>query len=387
MLDFKKAARRHSMFKGALERFNDRAMAQAIWSGVCSSGDKSLYGQAVADTAPRTVATLVATDDIACCFATALHMDVLSAAPARPATPHEARTLAHAAWKLFEEVLAGDRTMLPNGPGGEEWALPFLRQPDPVTTNNEKLREIADLAGRMYKLLKGKKANRVKDMPEEVIGVEQGGDAAALVSEEYALWKAGAASRADLLVRIEELRATMFEREGRETKGRGPLVVALDQSGSMTGPRDTWAKAAMTALTRLAWEEKRPVKVVAFSTATRVFELPPGSHAMLKKVQLFFLNGGTDIGVALRVSADEVEEWAKAGIKNADVVLVSDGGDGGSTLDKSVADMLATGVRLFSVAIDCEFEGALREKASEYVFLNGRDMHDASSVGALAGAS
>jgi uncharacterized protein with von Willebrand factor type A (vWA) domain len=253
-------------------------------------------------------------------------------------------------------------------------------RPDP-----EKMRRIAMLAGRMYQALKGAKAQRVAGIPEEVIGTETGGDVAVLLPQEYAMLGTDP-TRRHLFGQIAERRALQFERAGRDKKSRGPLVIALDESGSMNGGRDEWAKAAMTALTRIAWEEKRAVVVVHFSTATKAVVLKPGDKAGVVRAQHTFLDGGTDIGRALMVGVDEVANLAALGHRGADVVLVSDGGDGGSRVGEALEEMRKAGTRLWSIAIDTPFYGDLKDRASEYIHLTDADMTSVDGAKKLVGS-
>jgi uncharacterized protein with von Willebrand factor type A (vWA) domain len=242
------------------------------------------------------------------------------------------------------------------------------------------MRRIAELAGRMYQALRGAKDRRVKGIPEEVIGTEHGGDVAALLPQEYAMLGTDPTKR-HLFQQISQRRALQFERAGQEKKGRGPLVVAQDESGSMNEQRDEWAKAAMTALTRIAWEDKRPVVMVHFSTVTKTQVLKPGDAAGVVRAQHTFLDGGTEIGRALMVGVDEVKNLAATGHRGADVVLISDGGDEGSyMIEQAFGEMRKAGTRLWSIAIDVPFQGLLRDEAAEYVHLTNEDMHSTAGV-------
>lgn len=385
MLSFAKAKRRQSMLADAIARANgDEATAEAIWRGVTGAGEGALVSQAVADTTPQKFATLLATEDIAASYATATLLDHFYGS--NPTTPHQARQIAHEGWAEFL-VLAEQAGHLQHGLGGDlSAAWPVFKEFTNAAIDKEKIRRIAEMAGRMYKLLKGAKAQRVEGVPEEVVGTEFGGDIAALIPQEYALWAAGIPTRTELAMRLSEDRAVQLKREGREVKGRGPLVVALDESGSMEGQRDEWAKAAMTALTRIAWEDRRPVKIVHFSTATKVHELKPGDHRGLLRAQATFLDGGTDIGTAVNVAAEEVAEWASQGITGADVVLISDGGDAGNRIEQALDSMERSKTRLFSIAIDVGFRGPLKDRAAEYVFLNRQDMSDTGKIAGVGGA-
>lgn len=385
MLSFAQAKRRQAMLAQAIARTGgDEALAEAIWRGVTGGGAGDMVSQAVADTTPQKFATLLATEDIAASYATATLLDHFDGR--KPASPHQARQIAHEGWADFL-ALAKQAGHVTHGLGGDlSAAWPVFKEFSDAAIDKDKIRRIAEMAGRMYKLLKGAKARRVEGVPEEVVGIEFGSDIAALIPQEYALWAAGIPTRTELAMRLSEGRAAQLKREGQEVKGRGPLVVALDESGSMQGARDEWAKAAMTALTRIAWEDRRPVKIVHFSTATKVHELKPGDHRGLLRAQSVFLDGGTDIGTAMSVAAEEVDDWAKQGIVGADVVLISDGGDAGDRIGQALDSMERSKTRLFSISIDVPFRGQLKDRAAEYVFLGHQDMDDAGKIAGVGGA-
>jgi len=379
MLTFTQAKRRHDVLARHITETNE-PLATAIYAGVTGVGaaQGSLVTLAVADTQPMEYAVLLATDDIAAAFATAEILDVFQHSPA-PRSPHDARRLAHEGWRRFR-VLADQAGHIEHGLGGDlssPW--PVLKEIQELQPDPAKMRRIAELAGRMYQALRGAKDRRVKGIPEEVIGTEHGGDVAALLPQEYAMLGTDP-TRRHLFEQIAHRRAMQFERAGTEKKGRGPLVVAQDESGSMEGQRDEWAKAAMTALTRIAWEEKRPVVMVHFSTATKVQMLKPGDVAGVVRAQHTFLDGGTAIGRALMVGVDEVKNLAASGHRGADVVLISDGGDAGGMVEEALDEMRKAGTRLWSVAIDMPFHGPLHDKAAEYVHLTDQDMQSTAGV-------
>lgn len=390
MPSFPKAVSRHAFLANVVARVSSgMTLGEQIWSGTTGNGGVTgPFTDAVADTTLAEYATLVAIDDIAAAFATVCMLEAHEAFVQQigePTTPRHWRLIAHAGWQEFKAV-AEKGECLGNPLGAdmsEGW--PMLRAIAEKSVDENKIRAISDLAGRMYSALKGRASKRVEHVPEEVVGVEAGQDFPSLIPIEYAL--AGAVpTQADFYKRYLARETIQYKRSGKERKARGPLVIALDESGSMGGDREIWSKAAMTALVRLAWEEKRPCVCVHFATATRCTRLNPGDYAALVKAQQTFLNGGTAIGTALSVSLDEVEELAKVGVKGADVVLVSDGGDGEGTIPKALDAMEKKGVRLWSVAIGCQFMGPLKQRASAYVHLDDADFRDPKSVNKLAGS-
>jgi len=190
--------------------------------------------------------------------------------------------------------------------------------------------------------------------------------------------------------RLIENRSLQYAMRGTSTASKGPLVMALDESGSMHAQRREWSKAAAIALMRVAFDEKRPVAVVHFSTSTVVRHIAPGDSKGVIAMIKHFLNGGTAIGTALRVAVDTVKELAKKGKAGADIVLVTDGVDYDAGPQKAALDdAKALGVRLWTVAIECTIEvgNPLRDYAANYVELGAAQMTDARSVVAFGGAA
>lgn len=83
----------------------------------------------------------------------------------------------------------------------------------------------------------------------------------------------GAAQRRLFMVRRAERMLGSYQREGwledqpsratgrfeiRPAAEQGPIIVCLDTSGSMTGPRETVAKVSATQWADSWWDEQRP---------------------------------------------------------------------------------------------------------------------------------
>lgn len=396
MISFKQAVRRHAMLRDVVDEQN-RDLGEQAWAGVTGHGHlDTLAGHAVSDTIPQEYAVLVSTDDIAAAFAAATILRAFDRRP-EPVTPREARLIAHEGWAEFRKLAdeAGHQLHGQDADLSDAW--PVFKQVQDLSAQKKKsLQEIAMLAGRMLKALKGAQEKRVVDVPEEVVGVTTGGDVQSLLPGEYAMLALGP-TRMEATRRLLNRETQQYQKAGVEKMARGPLAILVDESGSMEDrggdDRNTWAKAAATALTRLAWENKRDVVWVHFSVATRVSVLKPGDHKALLKAQTSFIDGGTDIGTALDVASDEIKALAKRGQKGADAVLISDGGNERSTrntwrLDRALDALDGLGARLFSVAIAVPFSGPLKDRAARYVHLGPEDMRSeagAVAVGAAAG--
>jgi len=247
--------------------------------------------------------------------------------------------------------------------------------------------KIARLAGRIFAQLQGKKASRVVAVPEEMYSVELGNNLARVLPSE--LVHLGQPTEIILLDNIANAKCLQYKMRGTAPAGRGPLVICLDESGSMEhGDRLLWSKATAVALTRVAWQDNRHVSVVHYSASVTITELPPNSNMKLLDVIKHFLNAGTKIHLALENASYEVARMAAKGDRGADVILVSDGEDRKSELQDKAIDLIdAQSARLWTVAIECDVPATspLRARAATYMKVDSQTMRD-GKIGTLSGA-
>ena len=117
----------------------------------------------------------------------------------------------------------------------------------------------------------------------------------------------------------------MYEQKGQEVLGKGPIILCLDQSGSMRN-LDNQSKGFTLALMSIARRQRRDFCLILFSTRTQVFKYEKGkikSSDMVKLAQTF-LSGGTDFSLPLTKTLSVINE---SRFKQADVVFVTDGED------------------------------------------------------------
>jgi uncharacterized protein with von Willebrand factor type A (vWA) domain len=142
--------------------------------------------------------------------------------------------------------------------------------------SNKALMRICALAGKFRQLAQGLHKSRSKNGFEEVTGLESGGDISRLVPSE--LMKLGIPElELDLMRRLVERQCLCREFESTEKVGLGPVVLVVDESGSMVGHRNESAKAVALTIAWLARKQGRWCGLVAFSGGTghRVLSLPP----------------------------------------------------------------------------------------------------------------
>jgi uncharacterized protein with von Willebrand factor type A (vWA) domain len=188
------------------------------------------------------------------------------------------------------------------------------------------LKRICDLAGRFRRVAQSRQRRKVRHGLDDVVGVELGGDVGRLLPAE--LMKLVVPElELDALRRIAERDALCREHHAVEPVGKGPVIVCLDESGSMGGDRIHTAKALALALAWIARRQKRWCALVAYSGASgeRLLPLPPGrwDEARLLDWLSAFLGMGSDLDVPVHELPRMYRELnAPPGV--TDVVFVTD---------------------------------------------------------------
>lgn len=198
-------------------------------------------------------------------------------------------------------------------------ALKLARQ----LLTDSRVRRIAELAGRFKRILAAKRRQRVRHGFDELVDVEQGADLGRLLPTELGRLRSPAAKRLfyrDFL----ERNCLQYRMEGSDTLGKGPLVVCLDKSASMSGPKDVWSTAVAVALLDVAHREGRRFGLVCFNAGI-IHESVVEVGGRLPTEALFVsCSGGTSIAAAVSRSLDIIQTRG-AKLAKADIVLITDG--------------------------------------------------------------
>jgi uncharacterized protein with von Willebrand factor type A (vWA) domain len=194
-----------------------------------------------------------------------------------------------------------------------------------------KLKQVAELCGRMTRIALAVQKSKIKHPPDEIVGIEIGKDLGRVLPVELAQL-----SDPDLeplfFKKYVEGQLMQLEMIGHEKQGHGPIIVALDSSHSMTDPlgagfsKEVWSKAVTLALLAVARKQKRDLAVIHFAEngKLKVFTFPKGEGTPQQLISNteFFYNGGTQYEGWMREALKLVQE---SKFNKADVICVSDG--------------------------------------------------------------
>ena len=212
--------------------------------------------------------------------------------------------------------------------------------------DNAKLRNILRLAGRLVPISEKKAAKTRAEGIGGLVGVKKGRSADAL-PHEYA--KLASPDLNPLFyARYAGRTLDVWKRESQRDQGLGPMIVCLDQSGSMGGDCDTIAKAITLAMGAQARLEGRDFAVILYDKRVRLVAEGHSPSDLMEAIG-YRPNGGTSFAAPLRAALDLIE---KAGdFEKADVFLVTDGSAPG--VPEVRQDLEERGVEVTGIAVLC----------------------------------
>lgn len=188
---------------------------------------------------------------------------------------------------------------------------------------NQELLRIARTLGKYREIVADKRKNGYAYGRGEKYDLTHGNDINNCLSSELALL--GAPETQVLFVRkYEQKRLTQYQKRSPIIKGKGDMIVLIDESGS-TRSVQAWAKAFALAMLDIAAKDSRKFAMVHFANADHVKTdlFVPGRYSaedILLAAEQFF-GGGTDFEAPLTEALHLMEK----GYENADITIITDG--------------------------------------------------------------
>jgi len=222
----------------------------------------------------------------------------------------------------------------------------------------DEMRELAKVIGRTKRFALGVRATRVIDVPHEAYDVTLGNNLKHTLQSQFALLGTPE-TRYEFYRRYLDKELLQFKLRGHEEVGKGPVVVAIDKSGTMNGAPFVWAMGVAEAMRRLAAEESRDYHGIFFgNNAQRErFDFPKGKGPFEKVLTFLSVaaNGGTQFDGVLTEALEKASTaFDDDNRGKADILFITDG------RAELTEDWIAnfnrerqrTGVRVYSVYIN-----------------------------------
>lgn len=230
-------------------------------------------------------------------------------------------------------------------------------------------------------------------IPEEMSGIERSGSINRMLPQEALflghpklkmLWHAKRYEQALLSYRVQgvEISKTWSDisdevevQKPRPRFDRGPILVVIDTSGSMSGTPEIIAKALTLQAAKIAHAEKRACYLYAFGGQGQRIEhdlkfTQDGIEKLLEFLGYSF-GGGNDIEtIEYAVKRLEQEQW-----KKADVMIVSDGEwTASSHIEQIVKSSAEKGTRFHGVQVGGYGQGLKQLCSNVYDFKNWQNV-------------
>jgi len=224
--------------------------------------------------------------------------------------------------------------------------------------NNDRIARLLKDAGRVM-MMPSAKPSHTKTGGFVPSGVELSGDLSRMIGSEFV--NLGIEElELDLYSRMINNRLLTTKTKGKEPLGRGPVVLCVDESGSMGGNRHDVARALSIAMVNLMAKDKRNTTIIGYNYSIR------NVHSFNGKYKTMRLNGkpmswgtgihhlasvgcggGTDFDPALRKSLEVIGKEERA-----DLIFLT---DGDASVSRSLIERLETakkkGLRVTTILI------------------------------------
>ncbi len=194
---------------------------------------------------------------------------------------------------------------------------------------NEKLKKLARMVGRMKFHAQALRKKVFERSNEELLEVEQGDALHRLLPHEM-LSLHHPVLRKDFYRRFLDQELIQYSLRGVEEKGKGPMIVCLDGSSSMSGDKEIWSKAVTLTLLEIARKQRRLFRSICFSSADtplQVLDMNPRDRYEVETKTImdlaeYFPGGGTDFQKPLDAALACLRE---SRFKKGDIIFITDG--------------------------------------------------------------
>lgn len=249
---------------------------------------------------------------------------------------------------------------------------------------NNRLSQFYKLLGQFKMVQQAESRRKVQHASDEVVGVKLGDNLQRLIPAEL-LNLATQELETDFWQRWADHALLEYDLAGKEKVGKGPVIVVVDESGSMEynhlagGTAEAWSKALALALCDQARQKGRDFHYIGFSSSRQQWTLTfKGGKTTLDGVLTMaehFFNGGTSYEEPLREAMNLINTAYDAhGLAKPDIVFITDD-EYGAMDERFMREWQAmkdkTQVRCFGIALCTEgIAGALQQVSDNVRSLN-----------------
>lgn len=194
--------------------------------------------------------------------------------------------------------------------------------------NNPVLRAIMQMAGRYIARARSLQRERLDAVRSDITGIELAGEIGRLLPCEL-MQVAGALPEIELLAlyRLATRRTLAYKHSQRQRVGLGPIVVSVDESGSMSGDKIACAKGLALAMAWIARQQRRPFLLAGFEAGSEIYTtcFEDSADRLIDWCSHFY-NGGTTLDGPCETMPYVMQEGLPQEAKGrTDHIIITDG--------------------------------------------------------------
>lgn len=193
--------------------------------------------------------------------------------------------------------------------------------------NSPKLKKLIQKVGRLKEIRERSRDRKMVEDTTEVRGIDYGNDLTMVVPEEWAEYFQPR-KRTGFKKKYSDEALCLYDMKGRRRRGKGSMIICLDNSGSMQGPKEETSKAIAIALMEIAITQRRDFVIIMFGgpeDEMKVFEVPQGRCTLAQLVEIgehFLCSPGTDFEKPLQEAMRYLDKDKYPG---GDIIFITDG--------------------------------------------------------------
>ena len=192
---------------------------------------------------------------------------------------------------------------------------------------NDKLRKLANMMGNLQDVMSSVKNKNWKSRSDEIYSINLGSDIGRTISSEIIKLGNDSLKKEFLKKYLDE---QLQQYHLKDNSSKGPFIICLDCSSSMSGDKEIWSKGVALTLAETARKQKRKCDILAFTSRDyelKHFDLKTGvlksiDSAEFVSIAEYFPGGGTDFEKPLSKALDLLKSSKS---NNADIIFITDG--------------------------------------------------------------
>lgn len=209
---------------------------------------------------------------------------------------------------------------------GDNCHVAFQNKKDAIEIirKSPKLNKLTDMIGRFKESAITEQKKKAKHGAVEIKSVTTGDKIQdTLPSDRMNL--CNETTKKDFYRRMTEHQLMTYSKEAHKQKNKGPIIVCVDTSGSMSGDAEIWSKALTVGILEVAQMQKRDFACIIYdSSADEPIVIKKDEIAPEKIITCAerFKGGGTDFQSPLNKALNLIKDST---FKDADIVFITDG--------------------------------------------------------------